>query len=79
MSKSVSRMRPTKQPGFFVEGERMLASQGKRIWDIRVGPDGLAYILTDEEEAEPWRLAPASQVTVPSRTRTGRSRARARR
>ena len=60
VSKSVSRMRPAKQPGFFVEEDRMLGSQGKRIRDIRVGPDGLVYILTDEDDAELWRLAPAS-------------------
>ncbi|MGH8205074.1 MAG: PQQ-dependent sugar dehydrogenase, partial [Steroidobacteraceae bacterium] len=60
VSESVSRMRPAKQPGFFVEEDRMLGSQGRRIRDIRVGPDGLVYILTDEDDAELWRLAPAS-------------------
>ena len=61
VSKSVSRMRPAKQPGFFVEEERMFGSQGKRIRDVRVGPDGLAYVLTDEDVAELWRLSPVNQ------------------
>jgi glucose/arabinose dehydrogenase len=59
-SKSMSRLSPAKQPGFFVEQERMFGSQGKRIRDVRVGPDGLVYILTDEDAAELWRLRPAS-------------------
>ena len=59
-SKSISRLRPAKQPGFFVEQERAFGSQGKRIRDVRVGPDGLVYVLTDEDVAELWRLRPAS-------------------
>jgi glucose/arabinose dehydrogenase len=58
VSKAVSRMRPAKQPGFFVEEERMFGSQDKRIRDLRVGPDGYVYVLTDEEAAELWRLVP---------------------
>jgi glucose/arabinose dehydrogenase len=60
VSKAVSRMRPAKQPGFFVEEERMFGSQDKRIRDLRVGPDGYVYVLTDEEAAELWRLVPAT-------------------
>jgi glucose/arabinose dehydrogenase len=60
-SKSLSRLSPAKQPGFFVEQERMFGSQGKRIRDVRVGPDGLVYVLTDEEAGELWRLRPVSQ------------------
>jgi glucose/arabinose dehydrogenase len=58
VSKSVSRMRVGKKPGFFIEEERMFGSQGKRIRDVRVGPDGLVYMLTDEEAGELWRLRP---------------------
>jgi glucose/arabinose dehydrogenase len=53
-------MRLAKQPGFFVEEERMFGSQDKRIRDLRVGPDGYVYVLTDEEAAELWRLVPTS-------------------
>src|SRR5262245_32266599 len=59
-SKSLSRLAPAKQPGFFVEQERMFGSQGKRIRDVRIGPDGLVYILTDEEAGELWRLRPVN-------------------
>ena len=60
VSKAVSRLRPAKQPGFFIEEERMFGTQGKRIRDVRVAPDGLVYLLTDEDAAELWRLVPAS-------------------
>jgi glucose/arabinose dehydrogenase len=56
--KSVNRLRYNDKPQFFVEEERMFVSQGKRIRDVRVGPDGLVYVLTDEDEAELWRLRP---------------------
>jgi glucose/arabinose dehydrogenase len=59
-SKSISRLSPAKQQGFFVEQERMFGSQGKRIRDVRVGPDGFVYVLTDEDAAELWRLRPVN-------------------
>jgi glucose/arabinose dehydrogenase len=58
VSKSVSRLRPAKQPDFFIEEERMFGAQDKRIRDVRVGPDGYVYLLTDEDAAELWRLIP---------------------
>jgi glucose/arabinose dehydrogenase len=58
VSKSVSRLRPAKQPGFFIEEERMFGAREKRIRDVRVGPDGYVYLLTDEDAAELWRLVP---------------------
>jgi glucose/arabinose dehydrogenase len=58
-SKSVSRLRPARETGFFIEEERMFGSRGKRIRDVRVGPDGLVYLLTDEDDAELLRLRPA--------------------
>ena len=39
--------------------ERLLADRGVRIRDVRQGPDGLVYLLTDEDEGELLRLAPA--------------------
>ena len=36
----------------------MFGSQDRRIRDLRLGPDGYVYVLTDEEAAELWRLVP---------------------
>lgn len=60
VSRSVSRLRQGRPPGFFVEEERMFGSARQRIRDLRVGPDGYVYVLTDEDAAELWRLVPAS-------------------
>jgi glucose/arabinose dehydrogenase len=30
-----------------------------RIRDVRVGPDGYLYLLTDQEDGALWRLEPA--------------------
>lgn len=60
VSRSISRMRPAKQAGFFIEEERMFGLRDKRIRDVRVGPDGLVYILTDEDDAELLRLRPVA-------------------
>ncbi len=57
-SRSVVRLRPGKQPGFLVEEERMFTPMQKRIRDVRVGPDGLVYLLTDEEDGGLYRIRP---------------------
>jgi len=59
-SKSISRLRRGKETGLLVEEERMFAPLKKRIRDIREGPDGLLYVLTDEEEGELFRIRPSS-------------------
>jgi glucose/arabinose dehydrogenase len=56
--KSLNRLRFNDKPRFFVEEERMFGSLGRRVRDVRVGPDGLVYVLTDEDDAELWRLKP---------------------
>jgi glucose/arabinose dehydrogenase len=38
--------------------EHLLASRGQRIRDVRQGPDGALYIVTDQENGELWRVAP---------------------
>lgn len=38
--------------------ERLLADQGQRIRDVRVGPDGAIYLLTDSPDGKLWRLGP---------------------
>lgn len=42
------------------EEERLLEARGKRIRDVRVGPDGYLYVLTDESNGELLRLSPES-------------------
>lgn len=39
--------------------ERMLRELGKRIRDVRQGPDGYVYLLTDESDGRILRLEPA--------------------
>ncbi len=58
-AKSVCRMRFDPKVNFFVEEERMFRAYDRRIRDVRVGPDGFVYLLTDEDEAELLRLRPA--------------------
>ena len=41
-----------------VEEERLLEGEIGRIRDVRTGPDGLLYLLTDETDGGLWRLAP---------------------
>ena len=38
--------------------ERLLQRQLGRIRDVRVGPDGLIYLLTDERKGSIYRLEP---------------------
>ena len=40
--------------------ERMLTELGQRLRDVRVGPDGLIYVLTDETAGAMLRIEPAS-------------------
>jgi glucose/arabinose dehydrogenase len=41
-----------------VRQERMLEPLGQRIRDVRVGPDGLVYLLTDASDGAILRLSP---------------------
>ena len=38
--------------------EHLLLERGQRIRDVRQGPDGFLYIVTDEENGQLWRLRP---------------------
>jgi glucose/arabinose dehydrogenase len=42
--------------GKVVHEERLLQNLGQRIRDVREGPDGLLYVLTDEDNGELIRL-----------------------
>ena len=44
--------------GNVVHEERLLTDFGNRIRDVRTGPDGLIYLLLDENDAAIWRLEP---------------------
>lgn len=38
--------------------EHLLAERGRRVRDVRQGPDGALYVVTDEDDGELWRIAP---------------------
>ena len=38
--------------------EHLLADRGQRVRDVRQGPDGALYVVTDERNGELWRIAP---------------------
>ena len=38
--------------------EHLLADRGQRVRDVRQGPDGALYVVTDEKNGELWRIAP---------------------
>jgi len=42
-----------------VREERLLADLGERVRDVRQGPDGLLYLLTDQSDGRLLRLVPA--------------------
>ncbi|MDV7391840.1 PQQ-dependent sugar dehydrogenase [Arthrospira platensis SPKY1] len=42
--------------------ERLLESLGQRIRDVREGPDGLLYVVTDDRNGQLIRLQPAATV-----------------
>lgn len=39
--------------------EHLLADRNQRVRDVRQGPDGALYIVTDQKEGELWRISPA--------------------
>ena len=38
--------------------EHLLGDRGQRVRDVRQGPDGALYVVTDEQNGELWRIAP---------------------
>jgi glucose/arabinose dehydrogenase len=38
--------------------EHLLADRGKRLRDVRQGPDGALYIVTDHTDGELWKIVP---------------------
>jgi aldose sugar dehydrogenase len=41
--------------------EHLLTERGQRVRDVREGPDGLLYLVTDEQDGEVWKIAPRKQ------------------
>lgn len=52
-------VRLDRENGRIVGEERLLERRIGRIRDVRVGPDGALYLLTDNGNDGIWRLAPA--------------------
>ena len=44
--------------GRVIGEEKLLRDRCKRIRDVRQGPDGNLYVLTDAPSGEIWRLSP---------------------
>jgi glucose/arabinose dehydrogenase len=40
--------------------EHLLTDRGKRVRDVKQGPDGALYVVTDEAKGELWRIAPST-------------------
>ena len=40
--------------------ERLLSDRGKRVRDVRQGPDGALYVVTDDRNGELWKITPGS-------------------
>jgi glucose/arabinose dehydrogenase len=38
--------------------EHLLADRGQRVRDVRQGPDGALYVVTDERNGELWKVVP---------------------
>jgi glucose/arabinose dehydrogenase len=38
--------------------EHLLKDRGQRVRDVRQGPDGALYLVTDEEQGELWKIVP---------------------
>jgi glucose/arabinose dehydrogenase len=38
--------------------EHLLADRRQRVRDVRQGPDGALYVVTDQENGEVWKIAP---------------------
>jgi len=38
--------------------EHLLVDRKQRVRDVRQGPDGFLYIVTDQKDGELWRISP---------------------
>jgi glucose/arabinose dehydrogenase len=51
-------VRLTLENGRVTGEEHLLADRKQRVRDVRQGPDGALYVVTDQEDGELWRIAP---------------------
>jgi aldose sugar dehydrogenase len=57
---ATSLVRLTLENGRVTGEEHLLRNRGQRVRDVRQGPDGALYIVTDQDNGELWRVAPKS-------------------
>ena len=38
--------------------EHLLKDRGQRVRDVRQGPDGALYLVTDQQQGELWKVVP---------------------
>jgi len=38
--------------------EHLLTDRGQRVRDVKQGPDGALYVVTDERNGELWKVVP---------------------
>ena len=38
--------------------EHLLVDRGQRVRDVKQGPDGALYLVTDERNGEVWKVVP---------------------
>jgi len=48
-----------------VEEQRLLDDRGERIRDVRQGPDGYLYVLTDEANGKLLKVGLAADASTP--------------
>lgn len=65
-----SLVRLEMQDGRIVREQRLLKDELGRIRDVRIGPDGLLYLITDGPEGALYRLQPAVEQALRRGTRT---------
>ncbi|HUF29723.1 MAG TPA: PQQ-dependent sugar dehydrogenase, partial [Gemmatimonadaceae bacterium] len=53
-------VRLTLENGRVTGEEHLLTERGQRVRDVRQGPDGELYVVTDQSNGELWRIAPGN-------------------
>jgi aldose sugar dehydrogenase len=56
--KDTKLVRLTLKDGRVTGEEHLLSDRGQRVRDVRQGPDGALYIVTDQDNGELWRIGP---------------------
>jgi glucose/arabinose dehydrogenase len=56
--KDKNLVRVTLENGRVTGEENLLADRGQRVRDVRQGPDGALYVVTDEQNGQLWKITP---------------------